>query len=423
MSSLKFSQILFWKVIVNIILFSIIPELALGNGGGKWAESLNFVYETDHHKIATGKKGNVILVDQSGQQTPVRIPFDIEDLHKELGKKANEVVAAGSNLGNLVTVGFSIIMKCGEGFEACHKTLSISSGKTAVFESGGTPSTFQPPKGYEIIGASNERKAQDLSKVFEKRLEKGIVGLNKAPILGCQAKWQQEVKNAWSETKTGLHKVGESIEIDSIYNDHFDQICSDLVEMPLRKVANLGSAIDSEQFLLKHLIEKTDDKEKIVSAFESVNGKYKSIKLNILKEEISRAVDDSILSVVKNHLDSLEVGFILHLHSTNEICSCCAYSLAAELLYSEIAAKIPHMATSHNAGKEGAETIKPFFLVLASCSKKLEPLEGNPAFYRRVGIGNDVALAPDTYENDEDGNKRVKLAKEIFQNSFLQKLF
>lgn len=400
--------------------FLSLPVFAIG---GKWSESLNFVYDDGGQQIKTGKTGNVQIVDRVGQASPSLKPFDVDEIHQALQEKADRVKAAG---GNIVTMGVTVITKYGSNFEACHKILSVSSKGTAVFVSGGGDVTFQSPNDCEIIGASKERRAETLAKDFDDRLAANLSSLNIQPIKQCQIEWNNGVKKAWIDAARGLDKVNSNLQ-EALKNyptpqyhlyGQFSSNYDKEVNEPLRKVLNFGSATDSEQFLLKHLKEEVLGKKRMIGACESVKGKYPALKLDILKDTIGQSHPrDDLVRKLDDHLNFLEVGYIIHLHSTNEVCSCCAYSLANDLLYGGISDQIINMAQAHNQGKQGHPAISPFFLILVSCSQKLPPLDGTVDFYRRVGIGDDSVLDADDYI---DG--LVKANKAIADKVFLQKV-
>ena len=389
---------------------------------GKWTEELEFVYETHGHKIRTGEHGNVALIEQVGQSVPSSKKFSVAAIHTELMEKSR-TIAGEASPSNIVTAGLTVIVKYGQRFEACYKNLSEET-KHAAFLSGGTESTLKS-KVFTVIGSSKDYPPGELSNRFDERLLKNISKLDPSPIIECQTTWKEGVKQTWKTVQAGLQRVSDSINPDDPdakkkFESHYTQE----INGPLGTTTNFGSAIDSEQFLLKYLTKK-EDETRIEGAYDGTFGKHQTLKAEALKHQLPNAKideEEKFVEETRNYLQALRVGYILHLHSTNEVCSCCAYSLASDLLYGEIPDKLKDMVTKHNEGKPGAEEIDPFFLILVSANQKMNEPEGETEYYRRVGIGEDSRLKDKDYETAEGQEKWVKANSAISQKVFLQKI-
>lgn len=116
---------------------------------------------------------------------------------------------------------------------------------------------------------------------------------------------------------------------------------------------------------------------------------YRADKLNLLKKRFQtvssndldavQALSGEISAEIADLKNIKEVGVIFHLHSVREICCCCAYSIAQELMHGDLSAEVIEAMKSHNKAEatEGAKAnnekseMEPFFLVMASATQRL----------------------------------------------------
>jgi hypothetical protein len=218
---------------------------------------------------------------------------------------------------------------------------------------------------------------------------------------------QQSSEEKKLNTKISINQMSEILDRETeclafTLKKHLQNITKAVDEMVHQESSSFGSSIDSEQFLLSYLKEinpmyssmqgENDFNEKIFIKYNDLLYKYKERKIKKLNEDFSKsisinAIEHSLkspedLKIYFDELDekysslkkllinlqekTIEVGFILHLHSPLEICHHCSYSIAQEMRFG-ILKKLKGMIIKHNN-----LPYDPFVIVTASSSIPLE---------------------------------------------------
>lgn len=387
------------KIISAFFIISIVNFSAIIYGCQcQWTEQLDFSYDKLDKKLTTGTHGNIDQIYLDKNKSPYGVKkFNVEELHTNLKQEHDTFNIDG---GNRVAVGVSIILRYGEQYEAYHDILKIK-GNTAIFLSGGAESNTTQ-KGFAVVSASKEIPAETLAKTFNDRIkDETFAPSTKDNIITCQNRWMNDLTQAWSELKQGFESLTSKIDpLDPIKTSEiYYSEQENIIDEKLRKVKNFGSAVDSEQYLLNYLNSTVQGKKRVIGIFESIRNQFNEMKSNDLKLKINNTDMQKAVSAVKEHKNFMEVGYIVHIHSTNEVCSCCAYSIEYDIFYKGIAKEIVEMANKRNSDKENCQNVNPFFLTLYSYSNTLKPEESDK-FYVRKGINKDQKLPSQDYEKD-----------------------
>ncbi len=394
------------SLFINLSAYSLEGEF-----GGVWVDTLNFSHGIG---LKSGPHGNVKSIDGKS--------FDIDEIHTELEKEAKKTARAAGLYHNIVVAGLSLIIKVDDDqYEALYVPLKDSNSIVA-FVSGAVGRGYSQ-QGTTFIGPSDHYVPQELLKSFGERIgspKDSFLPLRHDVIEGYYKEWMKAQDDALTEAKASIGQLVTQDQ-ESIYSFH-KEIQRTVDEKINEANKGFGSAIDSEQYLLRYFGETKTvrgvESTKLLLKYNDLLGKYRIDKLNLLRTRFSKETSrtenvDTIRSGIakfQQELDQFEkmqeVGCILHLHSINEICCCCSYSLAQELRYGKSNEITENMRT-HNNGVGGFD---PFFSILVSASQILPEVEVN-----RPGIGKDSYFA-----DRQDGVVPIEFS--IARGVFLQKL-
>jgi hypothetical protein len=408
-------MILKWGWGVVFLFFSLcinLPIHAVGELGGVWVDTLNFSHSIG---LKSGVRGNVKSVEGKN--------YDVDEIHADLEKEAKKRTETTGVSHNVVVAGFSLIMKIADDrYESIYVPLK-ETNSTMAFVSGAVGRNYSQ-QGTTFIGASDHFVPQKLLENFRRRI--GDFGgsfrpLNHGFIEGYHEEWMKAQDDALTESKASIAQLATEPH-ESIYSFH--KAIESAIDLKINEAnKGFGSAIDSEQFLLHYF----DKPEKGLGGTETTNlankhsnllGKYKTEKLKSLRARFSKEASSTeniekireSMAKFQQELDQFErmeeIGCILHLHSINEICCCCSYSLAQELRHGNLS-KIKESMKIHNGSQS---SIEPFFSILVSASQLVPDVKDN-----RPGIGMDSRF---TYL--EDGLVPIEFS--INEGVFLQKL-
>jgi hypothetical protein len=414
-------------------LFLVSSTYSTDDFGGRWSETLNFTHQ--HLNMKTDPQGNVtILTDNLKSE-----PLDVETIHTNLAKLANEVTGITGESHNIVIAGLSIIFKVGDNYEAIYSHFEEVGSKIIAFISGSVEKKGQKSKKFTFIGPSEAHPPEKLLRKFKERLEKNTEKekgkaeaeseetnfsseLSTSCIKNYYNKWTEDKQKVLLETKENLSKsLSQESDLTLLY-----VLKAQINEAIKNNNSVYGSSIDSEQFLLNYLEQEedslTDDdfKSNICTKYLSLMAKYKIEKLEQLKSNFevqSLHNSDQLIEEFREKINQLkemkEVGCILNLHSTNEICCCCAYSLAKELRHGTNFSKIKEIIGCHDLSKDNSPS---FFAILTSSNKYVRGSGGS-----RPGIGLESSFTADDY-NDENLIRIESLTeKGVFLQKFLGK--
>ncbi|MCI5057790.1 MAG: hypothetical protein MRY83_16865 [Flavobacteriales bacterium] len=407
-------MILKWnRGIISLFFLCInLPIHAVGELGGVWVDTLNFSHSIG---LKSGIRGNIKSVEGKN--------YDVDEIHVELEKEAKKVAKATGTSHNVVVAGFSLIMKIADDrYEFIYVPLK-ETNSTMAFVSGAVGRSYSQ-QGTTFIGASDSFVPQKLLENFGQRI--GDFGgsfrpLNHDSIARYYEEWIKAQSEALTESKASVVQLATEPH-ESIYS--FYKAIENAIDLKINEAnKGFGSAIDSEQFLLHYF----DKPEKGLGGTETTNlaikhnallGKYKTEKLKSLRAKFSKeASSTENIEKIRESMDRFqqeldqfermeEIGCILHLHSTNEICCCCGYSFAQELRHGNLS-KIKESMKIYNGSQS---SIEPFFSILVSASQLVPDVKDN-----RPGIGIDSRLA-----DLQDGLVPIEFS--ISEGVFLQKL-
>ena len=384
-----------------------------GEFGGVWVETLNFSHRGIG--IKTGSHGNVRSIEGK--------PFDIDAIHEELMKENKRVIASTGKSHNVVVAGFSLLMRDTDGnCEAFYIPLK-EGNSTLAFISGIVEKEYSQ-RNTTFIGASEEFIPQNLLQKFAERLNhqsEDFPPLNHVAASTYYEEWKNAQKTLlWGAiAKLGQLAIDESHESIYTYERAIKQALDDKINATNK---SFGSSIDSEQFLLSYFEKPLQmfEGSQVPTVYVKYNdlvGKYRTEKLRALRtnffKELNATEDiekmNESMDKFKTTLDQFakmeEVGCILHLHSTNEVCCCCSYSFTQELRYG-LLSDLKKIMKDHNNPNSLTE---PFFSILFSASQILPEAEKG-----RPGIGQSS-----TFEELEDGV--VPIQEIVNKGLFLQK--
>ncbi|HBY55888.1 MAG TPA: hypothetical protein DEG23_03640, partial [Coxiellaceae bacterium] len=408
-----------------LILYFCIQFLSLatavvygyGEYGFVWSSTLNFY----HPDLKLRTNNNVRLYVDLKDEKLLDIKslkgkeFDIDGLHMALGKLVSDDKLV-RNVGkghNLVVGGITLLLKMDDGYEAFFKVLRDRYAKPLVFISGSTEK--QEAKGdYECISASEQYDPGSLFIDFYDRMKlvhgQGrteprdvIAKINLACDeykFGAYGRVAADLTASFSR-ELGASETKSPFEIRRIFHGQLE-----------RAMVGYGSEcnapfIDSEQYLLNYLEkfpEEPGDKPNLINECVYLPVGYADTMLSGVKGEIgelnasSKTEIDTTSDKLENMLHKIKklksvysreaiVGYILHLHSTNEICHCCALSLSQELVRGNVENSLAKQindvllgagetdsdstgSAAAAAGDYGPGRVKPFFLVLTSSSNQ-----------------------------------------------------
>jgi len=411
----------------GLILYCCIQFLSLatavvygyGEYGFAWSDTLNFHYPDLN--LLTNK--NVLLYVDLKDEKLLDIKslkgktFDVDRLHMALGKLVSDDKLV-RNVGkgrNLVVGGITLLLKRDDGYEAFFKVLRGKEAKPLVFVSGSTEKQ-EAKSDYECISASEQYDPGSLFIDFYDRMklvyEQGRTepsGVIKETNSACD-----EYKvNTYGRAAAGLATSFSRELAASGTKSPFEirRIFRKQLERAMVDYGNECNApfIDSEQYLLGYLKKTPEELKgiyKLIDDCTILPVGYANAILGGIKGEIgelnasSKTEIDTTSDKLENMLHKIRklksvysreaiVGYILHLHSTNEICHCCALSLSQELVRgneeNSLAKQINDVLLG-GAGETDSDTAggaaaaaaggyrhgraKPFFLVLTSSSNQ-----------------------------------------------------
>ncbi|MDP2194087.1 MAG: hypothetical protein Q8K36_06145 [Alphaproteobacteria bacterium] len=437
MNKLNFSKKYFGIFLYFLALVSPLSGM-IGEFGGVFVDTLNFSHQGLSRSgstidFRTGRTGNVHYIDGNN--------FDLDAIHAQLQQSTDDarkdVLGTGSDAPNAVMAGLTLVIQCGEKVEAFYQPLA------EVFRSGSVERIYQNKK-KTVIGPSEKYQPIELLQNFGERLQTDgskIIGKDRVKI--CYQDWknaqQKILQEALGQQETALRGALErtqalslsqsgavEVSVPSVYS--VAKILDDIRDQATKVTnENFGSSIDSEQYLLAYLAEKLEaisptetPKSKLLEKYGRLLTDYKADKLNQLKNKF-KTVSSNDLDAVQTLIRAMgqeiedlkniqEVGLILHIHSVNEICCCCAYSIAHELVSGPLGTEVKNAMIGHNVDSK----VDPFFLVSVSASKKLRSDV-------RQGIGDHNVLPEDDYERPDDG-RYVKISNVMERGLFLQNI-
>jgi|GEM_PF-5878605 len=165
------------------------------------------------------------------------------------------------------------------------------------------------------------------------------------------------------------------------------------------------SMTDSEQILFQHLSLKpnmsSEEIENNLSLYysklhtnmrEELEDYTKSLIMDKFKNyaffDKKLGLPISIYSILKKEQEKAQnatiVGCILHIHSKNEICLCCSYTIAHEMNHGLGKGILEDYLEKDQDSHDANNSFKnPFFMIMTSCSQMLENSENG-----RPGIGH-----------------------------------
>lgn len=416
---------------------------AFGNYGATWSQTLNFYDENSG--IKTGPYGNVIKYDIKNEKLDEK-NYDIHLIHTVLHNDAEKIRKIYPDK-NIVFVNFTCIVKVGDSFIAYDTPLKEGELKIA-FVNGSNDKNDKLSdiiiceggiKFRSISASSLGYNATDLSEAFNNRIKEECNIKGRKQVIECCNSWQRRQKAFYQN----FNDLKDSLSLEKL----MDELSATHTNMQ----NNFGSTIDSEQFLIKHLTIKStsregtkqeqnsasgikeEEKSALTNHFGGLAEKSKNQHKVWLKEKVWTYFDsdDNSIGKISNlyqHKNKFEVSaYIMHVYSTRQICSCCAYSITKELLLTDIPTQIKNLQhTSRNA----------LFILLASCgieelsegsesNNNIEATNSIPPAYKRTGIGSNNKLSSNMYlteSNEDDPVVNVSKVVGLGQNKlFLQK--
>ena len=381
------------------ILISFSPAYGVGEYGGVWSDTLNFTHHT--LKLRTGANGNITVLSEDGKTENL---FDVNQVHRNLQQHVKDLKhTTGEH--NVVVVGLTLVVKLGEDrYQAFYQLLNDEKGLPIAFVSGSVPRSFSNKK-YTFVRASDEFKPTDLLESFEDRL-RGITEQQLLPEeIGSYVQiWRKNLQEPLEKAKSQIHGLLKApypsvLELD-------DAIKPALIEACQQSNERFGSSTDSEQFFLQLLSRDTKPMDsqplpRLVHECRKLRGAYHSQKLDFFKHSLFNTEDLTVLIQGTENLqreliafkDAQEVGYMLHFHSTRELCRCCACSISKDLVYGQLAEAVKQIVVERNGGSN----VDPFFLVLSSSSQMLGDKESHESNYKRQGIGKANRLKKEVY--------------------------
>lgn len=410
-------QIFFFLCFISIS--PIFSAQAGGEYGATWSDTLNIGHPSI--KLRTGPKGNTTTLSEDAMH---EFPFDIDTVHKQLNERIAELkIATGDH--NVVVAGISMLVQVDDHYEAFFQLLQDEKGLPLAFVSGSVPRRFSNKK-YTFVNASDSFDPTDLFQRFGERVEQFRDPLlQRAEIEHYHRIWEKSLTEPLEKAKTEVGSIlartfSSAQELTKAIQPSLQSSCQESNE-------SFGSSTDSEQYFLQYLAREvtplgSEARPVLVRECEKLRDDYVIQKMNFFKHRLFNTLNiDALIEGTGQLREDLlkfknakEVGYILHLHSTREICRCCSVSLAQDLVHGQLSDAVKRIVTKRNDDSG----IDPFFLVLSSCSFLMTNPRSESEVYTRQGIGSDNRLSSEYYEEET-----VTIDKIIGQKIFLQKLF
>lgn len=428
-------KIIFSFIIYNFIFLNFLhaSNIDADDYGCRWSQTLNFNLED----IQTGKNGNVFHYSNSNETNK----FDINEIHKELKIAADNPSTTSSQSKNsvevpkdrnIVVAGLSLIIKNGEDYHAVYTKLKEGENILAFLDGSSHPAYEK--KSYNFID-HHKYEPIELFTEFGSRLNRtnqNFTGLK--TINQLYKNWLTIQKIEVEKSKNKVENISKnSLDRNNTPIELLKEISTALEENIKTSNENYWSSVHSEQFFLRFLKERLIKETTLDPNKKNVSGKYIDLlteyktseikkireiitnplnnkKIN-LDEELKKRLTDNVNyahRLIDNTNNIIEIGCILHLHSTNELCSCCATSISLEMNESPTFNLLRKTMNDHNENKYN----DPFFLVLSSSSNTLP---GDETENRASGIGKNN-LPEEDYSDKEKNffNLNEILKKRIF---------
>lgn len=437
-NAIRKSILLFFRPVLSFLLIS--TNLLLSCDFGEyWTDILNISYKG----MCTGSDGNVYRVSTNGNNSDAD-KFDIEVLHTDLADRCQKTGVSGKS--NVIIASLSIIFKVEDNkYEAINATFK-DGNKILVFINGSTEK--KPSKDYKSIDSvyNSDFNPDILFKDFQKRLpiiEEADEHLKHSTIRSFNQTWEGMIQAKRVSLCNALGNLVKQAEDQAFsYSDLIKEMGKQYELAQGQVNGSCGCYIDSEQYLLKFLLEEkkdllqeqssasgdTSQPTKICDEYNALYARYRTIKINSIRawaqseiriENLEKMSDTAreVSERLSKLKDTQVVGCVLHIHSTNETCEACAYSLHQELYARENFKPLINCMIQHNNVVGSAHVNDPFFTIIASCTKDL-PIPTGDHPIRPGGINKDYKLDDEAIEGNNVLinyllNKKIFIQKKI----------